>query len=64
MTLLFYLLFVWISDAITFSWIWFIVALLFSAKPTRTVYEYIYTNDPELADDNFETTFTEEDSEI
>jgi len=58
MTLIFYLLLVWLSDSAMFSWWWFFVALLFSANDTRTIYSrqtvYKYTNDPTLDGEDFE----------
>lgn len=54
MTLLFYLILVWVSNTVTFSWIWFIIALLFSLDGARTVYKYKYTNNPNLMDEDFE----------
>ena len=54
MALIFYLLLVWISKTVTFSWVWFIVAFLFSADSARTVYKYRYTNDPDLVDEEAE----------
>jgi len=54
MALLFYLLLVWISDIVTFSWMWFIVSLLFSLGNARTIYRYKYTNNPDLVDEDVE----------
>lgn len=46
MALLFYLLFVWLSDSVSFSWGWFFVALIFSSQDTKTIYKY--TSDKSL----------------
>jgi len=51
MALLFYLLLVWLSGSVTFSWGWFFVALIFSLRDAKVVYRYKYTNNPDLGDE-------------
>lgn len=46
MTIIFYLIFVWVSDQVTFSWIWLIVALFLSGGEAKKIYKY--TTNPEL----------------
>ncbi|MDP2704888.1 MAG: hypothetical protein Q8O71_00580 [bacterium] len=54
MPLLFYLILVWISENVTFSWGWFIVALLFSLGRAKTTYKYRYTNNPDEDEEEVE----------
>ncbi len=40
MTIIFYLIFVWISEQVTFSWIWLVVALFLSGGEAKKIYKY------------------------
>lgn len=42
----FYLLLVFLSESVEFSWIWFLVSIVFSSS--EVVYKYKYTSDPKL----------------
>ena len=47
MATLFYIILVFFSDKVEWSWWWFLISLLFSgATEGRTVYKYIYTRNP------------------
>lgn len=40
MAVLFYCVLVFFADSVTWSWWWFLIALLFSSKETKTIYKY------------------------
>ena len=46
MTVIFYLILVWLSEQVTFSWIWLIVALFLSGSEAKKIYKF--TTDPRL----------------
>lgn len=49
MATLFYIILVFFSDKVEWSWWWFFISLLFSsATEGRTIYKYMYTRDPHL----------------
>ena len=49
MAVIFYIILVFFSDKVEWSWWWFFISLLFSgATEGRTIYKYIYTRDSSL----------------
>jgi len=55
MAMIFYLILVVFSDYVYFSWGWFILSLIFSAGSEKKVIKYIYTNKPELDNEEIDT---------
>ncbi len=51
MALIFYLLFVYFSPNVKFSWSWFLIALLFSFRDKKIIYKSRYSPVAELFDD-------------
>lgn len=49
MAVLFYIVLVIFSKTVSWSWLWFLISLVFSAfEGSRIIYKYKYTAEPDL----------------